>query len=99
VAVAKLQTLRKKFDDANMQSIESIHDYITKMRDFVDQMRSLGEDVPERRLFENILRSVLSKFQRVTTNIMAFKDLNTMKIDELSGFFLIVEESDSTEET
>jgi hypothetical protein len=33
-----------------MQSNESIHDYITKMKDLVNQMRSLGEDVPERRI-------------------------------------------------
>jgi hypothetical protein len=45
-----------------MQSNESIHDYITKMQDFVNQMRSLGEDVPERRLIEKKLRSVLPKF-------------------------------------
>jgi hypothetical protein len=99
VVVAKLQTLRQKFENANMQSNESIHDYITKMKDLVNQMRSLGEDVPERRLIEKILRSVLPKFQMVTTNVMVFKDLNTMKIDELSRFLLNVEESNPTEET
>jgi len=34
----------------------------------------------------------------VTTNIMVSKDLNTMKIDELSGFFLTVEENNPSEE-
>jgi hypothetical protein len=98
VAVAKFQTLRRNFENANMQSNESIHDYITKMQDLVHQMRSLGEDVPERRLIEKILRSVLPKFQMVTTSIMVSKDLNTMKIDELSGFLLTVEENQPTEE-
>jgi hypothetical protein len=49
VIVAKLQTLGKKIENANMQSNESIHDYITKMQDFVNQMRFLGEDIPKRR--------------------------------------------------
>ena len=91
MVVAKLKTLRRNFENANMQSNESIHDYITKMQDLVNKKRSLGEDVPERRLIENILRSVFPKFQMVITSIMVSKDLNTMKIDELSGFLLVVE--------
>jgi hypothetical protein len=68
------------------------------MQYLVNQMRSLGEDVPERRLIENILISVLPKFQMVITSIMVSKDLNTMKIDELSGFLLTVEENQPTRE-
>jgi hypothetical protein len=98
VAIAKLQTLRQKFEIANMQNNESIHNYITKMKDIVNQMRSLGKDVLERRLIENILRSVLPKFQMVTTSIMVSKDLNTIKIDELSAFLLTVEYNNSIEE-
>jgi hypothetical protein len=98
VAVAKFQTLRRNFENANMQSNESIHDYITKMQALLNHMRSLGEDVLERRLIEKILRSVLPKFHMVTTSIMVSKDLNTMKIDELSGFLLTVEENQPTRE-
>ena len=81
-----------------MQSKESIHEYITKMQDLVNQMRSLGEDVPKWRPIEKILRSVLPKFQMVTTSIMVSKDLNTMKIDELSGFLFTVEENQPSEQ-
>jgi len=35
VAVAKLQTLRGNFENAHMQSNESIHDYITKCKIFL----------------------------------------------------------------
>ena len=90
VVVAKLKKLRSNFENSHMKSNESIHDCITKMQDLVNQMRSLGEDVPKRRLIEKILRSFLPKFHIVTTSIMICKDLNTMKIDELSGFLLTV---------
>jgi hypothetical protein len=33
----------------------------------------------------------------VSTNILVSKDLNTMRIDELSGYLLIVEESTTSE--
>ena len=36
VVVAKLQTLRRSFENSNMQSNESIHDYIIKMQDLVN---------------------------------------------------------------
>jgi hypothetical protein len=36
VVVAKFQTLRINFENANMQSNESIHDYITKMQYLVN---------------------------------------------------------------
>jgi hypothetical protein len=62
VVVAKLQTLRRNFENTNMQSNESIHVYITKIQDLVNHMSSLGEEVPEIILIENILRSVLPKF-------------------------------------
>jgi hypothetical protein len=45
VVVAKLQKLRQNFENANMHSNESIHDYITKMQDLVNHMKSLGEDI------------------------------------------------------
>jgi len=98
VVLTKLQTLRRNFENANMHSNESIHDYITKMQDLVNQMRSSGEDILERRLLEKILRSVFPKFQIVTTNIIVSKDLSTMKIDELTIYFLFVEEKTPTEE-
>jgi len=61
VVVAKLQTLRQKIENENMQSNESIHDYFSKIKIF-NHMRSLGKYIPKRRLIEKILKSVLPKF-------------------------------------
>jgi hypothetical protein len=96
-AVTKLQTLRSKFENAKMQSNESVNDYITKIQDLVNQMRTLGEEVLEKRMIEKILRSLVSKFEMVATSIMVSKDLNVMRIDELSGYLLVVEENSSSE--
>jgi hypothetical protein len=38
------------------------------------------------------------KFEMVITNILSSKYLNTMRIDELSGCFLIIEERNATEQ-
>jgi hypothetical protein len=91
LAVAKLQTLRRKFKNYKMNSNESVNEYITKIHYIVNEMRILGEYILERRILENILRSIMSKFEMVSTSIVVSKDLSTMRIDELSGYLLIVE--------
>jgi hypothetical protein len=98
VVVAKFQTLMWNFENENMYSNESTNEYIKKMKYRVNYMRSLGEDILETRLLEKILRSVFPKFHMVTTGIIVSKDLNMMKIDELSGYFLTIEESNPTME-
>jgi hypothetical protein len=97
VIVAKFQKLRRKFENAKMNANESMNEYIIKIQDFVNQMKTLGEDIPERRMLENILRSLVPKLEMVSISIMVSKDLNTMRIDELSGYLLIVEESTASE--
>jgi hypothetical protein len=42
-------------------------------------------------MIENILRSLVPKFEMVTTSIMVSKDLNVMRIDELTGYLFVVE--------
>jgi len=81
-----------------MHGNESVNDYIKKMQDLFNQMRLLGEDILERRTLEKILRSVVPKFEMFTTNILVPKDLNTTRIDELSGSMLIVEENPTNEQ-
>jgi uncharacterized protein YjgD (DUF1641 family) len=57
--IAKLETLRSKFKNANTQSNESVNDYITKIQDLINQMRTLGEEVSEKRMIDKILRSLV----------------------------------------
>jgi len=51
-ATAKLQTLRTRFENSKMNGGESVNNYITKVQDLVNQMKALGEDIPEQRIVE-----------------------------------------------
>jgi hypothetical protein len=55
-------------------------------------MSFLGEDIQETRMIEKILRSLMPKFEMFATSIMVYKYLSIMRIDEFSGYLLIVEE-------
>ena len=45
VAMVKLQTFRKKFENLNMKSEETIQDYLSRVSIFIKEMRSYGEDI------------------------------------------------------
>ena len=89
---AKLKTLRRKFENVKLNNNESVNEYITKIWDLFNQMSFLGEDIQETRMIEKILRSLMSKFEMFATSIMVYKYLSIMRIDEFSGYLLIVEE-------
>jgi hypothetical protein len=87
-----LKTLRRKFENVKLNNNESVNEYITKIRDLFNQMSFLGEDIQETRMIEKILRSLMPKFEMFATSIMVYKYLSIMRIDEFSGYLLIVEE-------
>ena len=89
---AKLKTLRRKFENVKLNNNESVNEYITKIWDLFNQMSFLGEDIQETRMIEKILRSLMPKFEMFATSIMVYKYLSIMRIDEFSGYLLIVEE-------
>jgi hypothetical protein len=65
-----LKTLKSKFENTKMRGNKSLNDYITKMKDLVHQMRSLREDITKIKMLNNILRSVMSKFEMIATSIL-----------------------------
>lgn len=89
---AKLQTMRKTFENVKMTTSESVNQFLTKVEGLVSQMKVLGEDVDDKHVIEKILRSLISKFDGVVSTIEISKDLTTMQIDELSGILLTAEE-------
>lgn len=77
-----------------MHLSESVNDFITNVQSLVSQMKSLGEDITEVRIVEKTLRSAMdvSMFSQVATSIEISRDISTMKVDELNGLLLAVEE-------
>eukprot|EP01018_Ginkgo_biloba_P037147 Gb_15820 [translate_table: standard] len=77
-----------------MYASKSVNDFFTKVQNLVSQMRSLGEDIKEGRIVEKILRCVMdvSIFTQVAASIEFTRDITTMKIDELNGILLAIEE-------
>ncbi|XP_072072081.1 uncharacterized protein [Arachis hypogaea] len=101
---AKLQSLRREYERYEMSSSETVEQYFTRVTDLVNKMRVYGEDMPDSKVVEKILRTMPMKYDHVVTTILESHDMDTMKIAELQGIIeshisRILEKSEkSTEE-
>ncbi|XP_078150197.1 uncharacterized protein LOC144545504 [Carex rostrata] len=85
VVAIKLQGLRRDFETLNMKQGESVQSFFTQVTTIVNQIRSCGEDLPEKSVVLKVLRSLTTKFDHVVAVIEESKDLSTYTFDELMG--------------
>jgi hypothetical protein len=71
-----------------MTESENVDQFMTRFMGIVNQIRSTGEDIPDQRIVEKVLRSIPKKFIMVVTTILESKDLSKFSIDELMGSLL-----------
>lgn len=63
----KLQSLRRGYERYQMSSSGTVEQYFLRVTNFVNNMRVYGEDIPESKGLEKILRTMLMKFDHVVT--------------------------------
>ena len=81
----RLQTLRGELESMKMKELENISDYITCVQTVANQLNRNGEMLPETRVVEKILRSLIDNFENVVCAIEESKDLAKFTVDELAG--------------
>jgi hypothetical protein len=79
---AKLQTYTLKYEQLNDETVSK---YFLRVEELVNAMKGLGEKFEESFLVQNILRSLLDKFNRKVSAIEELNDLKTLSIDQLLG--------------
>lgn len=85
VKTAKLQLLRREFETLQMKDSHTVDSFMTFVVGMVNQMKSHGEDVPDKRVVEKILRSLPSRFDSLVVAIEETKDLTHYSVDELQA--------------
>jgi hypothetical protein len=88
---AKHQTYRLKFEQINMNEDETISKYFLRVEELVNAMKVPGEKIEESFLVQNILRSLLDKFNPKVYAIEELYDTKTLSIDQLLGNLIAYE--------
>ncbi|CAB4298508.1 unnamed protein product [Prunus armeniaca] len=81
----KLQSLWREFDNLLMKENESIQVFFTKVFGIVNQIRSYGDTILDKKIVEKTLRSLPPKFDHVVAAIEESKDLAAFSLHELIG--------------
>lgn len=66
---AQLQTLRRDFEILEMKMGESVNEYFSKVMLVANDMRNAGEDMPDVKIVEKILRTLTEKFNYIVCSI------------------------------
>ena len=87
VKINKLQQLTSKFESISMSDDESFDEFYAKLNDIVNSAYNLGEIYDQLKIVRKILRSLTEDFRLKVTAITKSKDVDSIPIDELVGFF------------
>ncbi|KAF2320090.1 hypothetical protein GH714_023223 [Hevea brasiliensis] len=87
-----LNALRREFEVLEMKKDETITDYFARVMMVSNKMRSNGEEMPDKKIIEKILRTLTDKFTYVVVSIEESKDTDTMSIDELQSSLVVHEQ-------
>ena len=84
--------MKRYFEVIFMKYFDTIDSFFTLLIELVTQMRSRGETIEERRIVEKLLRSLLSRFDAIVTNIEETKDLSKFIVHELHASLMTHEQ-------
>lgn len=83
VKKVKIQSLCKRYENLNMNNIEKVPDYISRVTLITYEMKSYGETFSEEIIIGKIRRPLTPQFDCSIKAIEHSKDLRTMRIEEL----------------
>ncbi|XP_020270667.1 uncharacterized protein LOC109845811 [Asparagus officinalis] len=92
VQQAQLQRLRRSFKILEMKIGESITDYFRRVMIVANDMRNCGEDMPDVKIVEKVLRTLTENFNYVVCSIEESKDIDQLMVYELQSSLLVHEQ-------
>ena len=84
VTKVKLQSLRRDFEYTRMKEDEPLNDYFTRLFDVMNQMKTLGEELPRERLVQKLLISLTKPYDSIVNVIEETKDTDTLDAQEVT---------------
>nr|CAN60813.1 hypothetical protein VITISV_038722 [Vitis vinifera] len=79
----KLQALRRELENMKMKENETLNELSSRFMELVNQMKSYGEEINDKRIVEKLLISLPDKFNPIVVVIEETKDLSLLSVAEL----------------
>ncbi|CAH9132625.1 unnamed protein product [Cuscuta epithymum] len=92
VIMVRLQSLRREMENARMKDKESVQDYLSRITNIVQQMKSYGEDIKPQQVVSKVMRSLTPRYGQLVCAIEESKDLEIYTFEELKGSLQAYEE-------
>ncbi|KAG6501622.1 hypothetical protein ZIOFF_041505 [Zingiber officinale] len=83
--------LRREFELIRMTEVEVVKDFVDRLMKIVNQIRLLGESMPDARVVEKVLVSLPEKFESKISSLEDSRDLSQISIAELVNSLQAVE--------
>jgi len=87
-----LNALRREFEVLEMIETETVTEYFGRVMTVANKMRSNGEDMPDSKIVEKILRTFTTRFTYIVVSIEESQDTEAMSIDELQSSLVVHEQ-------
>jgi hypothetical protein len=75
-----------------MKQGETVTSYFGRVMLVANDMRNLGESIPDEKIVEKILRTLTEKYNYIVYSIEESKDINHLSVDELQSSLLVHEQ-------
>ncbi|XP_050890235.1 uncharacterized protein LOC127095607 [Lathyrus oleraceus] len=85
VRTVKLQSLKRDYENEIMKENESLNEYFNRLSELVNQMKSHGDTIYDRKIVDKIRISLTEKCDPMVVVIEETKDLSTMFVQGLMG--------------
>ena len=69
VKTSKLQILRRDFESMSMKDTDSLESFYTRFIGLINQLKSHGENIEDRRVVEKVLRSLPQRFESLVVTL------------------------------
>ena len=89
---ARLQTLRRQFEQMAMGDDEPVVDFAAKLTKIANDIRVTGEDLSEKEVIQKFLRVTPEKFDPVTTSLDQSTNFDELTLEEVIGCLVAYEE-------
>lgn len=75
--------LRRKYETLKMKELETVKEFSNRLMKVVNKISLLGDDLPDKRMVENVLISLPEKFEAKISSLEDSRYLSTITLSEL----------------